>query len=169
MYLMTWDGIPCIYYGTEQLFAGGVDPKNREDMFGGNPTMGYAPFATDHETFKLVQGLIAMRKDNEALRQGTVSPVWSTTVAGPRRDAGIFAFERKTANQTALVILNTGDVDSETCAEIADGGECVLTSFPAGTTLKDIMPGNEGDTFTVKADGTVAIPVPARSGRVLVR
>jgi glycosidase len=63
MYLMTWDGIPCIYYGTEQLFAGGVDPKNREDMFGGNKAMGYEPFATDHETFKLVQGLIAMRKD----------------------------------------------------------------------------------------------------------
>ena len=169
MYLMTWDGIPCIYYGTEQLFAGGVDPKNREDMFGGNPTMGYAPFATDHETFKLVQGLIAMRKDNEALRQGTVSPVWSTTVSGPRRDAGIFAFERKSPNQTALVVLNTGDVDSESCAEIADGGDCLLTTFSPGTVLKDIMPGNDGATFTVKADGTVAIPVPARSGRVLVR
>ena len=38
MYLFTWDGIPCVYYGTEQGFAGGVDPKNREDMFGGNPT-----------------------------------------------------------------------------------------------------------------------------------
>jgi glycosidase len=55
MYLFTWDGIPCIYYGTEQLFAGGVDPKNREDMFLGNQGMKYAPFATDHETFQLVR------------------------------------------------------------------------------------------------------------------
>ena len=56
---ITWDGIPCVYYGTEQGFAGGVDPKNREDMFRGNEALGYAPFATDNETFKLVQGLIA--------------------------------------------------------------------------------------------------------------
>ena len=35
MYLFTWDGLPCVYYGTEQGFAGGVDPKNREDMFAG--------------------------------------------------------------------------------------------------------------------------------------
>jgi glycosidase len=31
-FLFTWDGIPCIYYGTEQGFHGGVDPGNREDM-----------------------------------------------------------------------------------------------------------------------------------------
>ena len=61
MYLFTWDGIPCVYYGTEQGFAGGVDPKNREDMFGGNPDLGYAPWATDQDQYKLVQGLIQMR------------------------------------------------------------------------------------------------------------
>jgi glycosidase len=173
MYLFTWDGIPCVYYGTEQLFAGGVDPKNREDMFGGNPTMGYAPFATDHETFQLVQGLIAMRKDNVALRHGTVNPVWSTTVGvaggSPRRDAGIFAFERATAEQTALIVLNTGDTDSESCAPSDEGGACLLTTFAGGTTLRDIMPGGTGETFTVRPDGTVAVTVPARSGRVLVR
>jgi len=46
-YLMTWDGIPCVYYGTEQGFAGGVDPKNREDMFRGNEALNLAPFATE--------------------------------------------------------------------------------------------------------------------------
>jgi glycosidase len=169
MYLMTWDGIPCIYYGTEQLFAGGVDPKNREDMFGGNPVMGYAPFATDHETFQLVQSLIAMRKDNPALTHGTVSPLWSTTIAGARRDAGIFAFERTSTEQTALVILNASDQSSESCAPQTEGGACLRTSLPAGATLTDVMPGGESKTFVVKADGTIAVTVPARSGRVLVR
>ena len=42
MYLFTWDGLPCVYYGTEQGFAGGVDPKNREDMFAGNKALGYS-------------------------------------------------------------------------------------------------------------------------------
>ena len=57
-YLMTWEGIPCVYYGTEQISAGGVDPKNREDMFLGNQALGYAPWSTDNDTFTMVQALI---------------------------------------------------------------------------------------------------------------
>ncbi len=110
-----------------------------------------------------------MRKDHVALRRGTVTPVWSTTVAGARRDAGIFAFERvATGDETALVVLNASDQTSETCAPLADGGACLHTSLPAGSTLTDVMPGNDGQTFTVKSDGTVDVSVPARSGRVLV-
>lgn len=167
MYLMTWDGIPCVYYGTEQGFAGGVDPKNREDMFRGNEALGYAPFATDHEHFTLVKDLIAMRKDNVALRRGTVRPVWSTE-SNTGRDAGIFAFERSVpGEQTVLVVLNASTQTSETCATA--GSNCLQTSFPAGSVLKDIMPGSDGATFTVSGDGTIAVTVPTRSGRVLVR
>jgi glycosidase len=170
MYLMTWDGIPCVYYGTEQGFAGGVDPKNREDMFRGNEDLGIAPFSTDNEHFNLVRDLIAMREGNVALRRGTVNPVWSTTVAGARRDAGIFAFERiATSEQTALVVLNASAQDSETCAPVAEGGACLKTSFPPGTMLTDVMPGTDGTTFTVKGDGSIDVSVPARSGRVLVK
>jgi glycosidase len=170
MYLMTWDGIPCVYYGTEQGFAGGVDPKNREDMFRGNEQLGYAPFATDNEHFALVQGLIKLRKDNEALRRGTVAPVWSTTVAGARRDAGIFAFERDiVGGSSALVVLNASTQTSETCAPASEGGACMKTSFPAGTQLTDVMPGSDGMTVTVGAGGTVQVSVPARSGRVLIK
>lgn len=42
------------------------------------------------------------------------------------------------------------------------------TSLPVGATLKDVMPGSDGHTFTVQADGTIDVTVPARSGRVLV-
>jgi glycosidase len=169
MYLFTWEGIPCIYYGTEQLFDGGVDPKNREDMFGGNPERGYAPFATDHETFQMVHGLIQMRKDHPALRYGSVSPVWSTTIAGARRDAGIFAFERQSPMETALVVLNTSDQQSESCAPAAEGGACLHTTLPPGSTLTDVMPGSDGNTFAVRGDGTVDVTVAPRSGRVLVK
>lgn len=30
---MTSDGIPTIYYGTEQKLSGGRDPANREDLW----------------------------------------------------------------------------------------------------------------------------------------
>jgi alpha-amylase len=169
MYLYTWDGIPCMYYGTEQLFSGGVDPANREDMFLGNTTTGTPAFDTDNDTFKLAQGLIAMRKAHVALRQGGVTPLWSTTLPGARRDAGIFAFERSDAMETALVVLNASDQASESCAPTAEGGACVHTSLPPGTVLKDAMPGTDGTTFTVKSDGTIDVSVPARSGRVLVK
>jgi alpha-amylase len=168
-YLMTWDGIPCVYYGTEQLFAGGVDPKNREDMFLGNPEHGLSPFATDHETFQYVQGLIQMRKDHVALRRGTVAPVWSTSVGGARRDAGIFAFERVAPEETVLVVINASAQQSESCAPQSEGGACLRTSFPPGTTLTDVAPGGERQTFTVAGDGTLAVSVPPRSARVLVR
>jgi glycosidase len=166
-FLMTWDGIPCMYYGTEQAFAGGVDPANREDMFGGNPSKGYPAFDTSNDTFKMAQALIQMRKDHVALRQGELAPVWSTTETGPRRDAGIFAFERSAPDETVLVVLNASDQVSEACAPAEEGGACLHTSLPAGSTLVDVMPGNDGQTFTVASDGTVDISVPPRSGRVL--
>jgi hypothetical protein len=170
MFLYTWDGIPCLYYGTEQLFNGGVDPANREDMFLGNPAMGYPPFDTTNDTFKLVQGLIKMRKDHSALRRGNVTPVWSTTVAGAKRDAGIFAFERTDiGNETMLIVLNSSTQTSESCADVSAGGACMHTSIAPGTVLTDVMPGSDGATYTVKADGTLDVSVPSRSGRALVK
>jgi glycosidase len=154
-FLFTWDGIPCIYYGTEQLFDGGVDPRNREDMV----------FATDGEQFAYVKALIQMRKDNPALRQGVVEPAWSTEVEGARRDAGILAFERIAPDQTVLVVINTSDQESETCAPAGEGGACMTTSLSG--TLTDIAPGTDGATFTVSG-GTVAVTVPPHGFRVLV-
>ena len=47
------------------------------------------------------------------------------------------------------------------CAPVSEGGACLKTTLPAGTTLTDVMPGGDGATFTVKSDGTVAVTVPA--------
>jgi alpha-amylase len=158
-YLFTWDGLPCVYYGTEQLFAGGVDPKNREDLGAGNPARGFAPYATDHDAFQRLQALIRLRKDNAALRRGSVEIRFSSET-----EAGVFAFERVAPEQTALVVLNTADDVRQTCADTT----CASTSFPRGTVLRDIAPGSDGQTFTVAGDGTIAVSVPARTGRVLI-
>ncbi|HUQ01858.1 MAG TPA: alpha-amylase family glycosyl hydrolase [Kofleriaceae bacterium] len=166
-YLMTWDGIPCVYYGTEQGFAGGVDPANREDMWRGNPGKGYPAFDTANAHFALVKDLIALRKERAALRRGTVEIKWSTAQAGARRDAGIFAFERVADDDKVLVVLNTSEQDSEACAPVADGGACLISSFAPGTTLRDLAPGSDGATFTVGAGGAVTVRVPAQSARIL--
>ena len=164
-FLLTWDGIPCIYYGTEQRFFGGNDPRNREDMGLGNPTYGYAPFDTTQETFQYVSQLIRLRRELPALRRGRVEVRWSTASAPGEADHGIFAFER-VEETAALVVFNASDnQESRTCA--ADG-TCMQVSFPPGTVLVDRAPMSDGATFTVAADGTLNVNVPARGGRVLV-
>ncbi len=168
-FLMTWDGIPCIYYGTEQAFAGGVDPRNREDMWLGNVDKGYPAFDTTNDTYKFVKDLIAVRKEHEALRRGDVQIKWSTERPRGARDSGIFAFERSLASETVLVVVNTASEQaSETCAPVADGGGCMGTSFAPGTVLRDVAPGSDGMSFTVAGDGTIQVSVPARGGRILV-
>lgn len=166
-YLFTWDGIPCLYYGTEQGFHGGVDPANREDMWAGNVDAGYAPWATDHALYQATRGWIALRKQRAALRRGDVAVKWSTSVAGARRDAGIFAFERAAEGDKVLVVLNAGDTTSETCAPQGEGGACMTTTFAPGTVLHDLAPGNDGASFTVGAGGAVTVSVPSRTVRVL--
>lgn len=170
-YMLTFDGIPCIYYGTEQLFNGGVDPKNREAMWRGNPERGFEGFATDHDAFRYTRDLIAMRQDHVALRRGEVDIRWTTDRPRGAIDSGIVAFERVHPEQTALVVINTADDQSSvTCApddEESDGA-CMSTSFSPGTTLVDVSPRSAGDTFTVAGDGTLEVDVGPRGGRVLV-
>jgi hypothetical protein len=96
-----------------------------------------------------------------------VTPLWSTRAAGPRRDAGIFAFERATADDKVVVVLNASTQTSESCAPVADGGSCMVTSFAPGTVLRDLAPGSDGATFTVGAGGSLAVTVPGQQARVL--
>jgi len=170
MFLFTWDGIPCIYYGTEQEFSGGVDPANREDMWRGNRSSStpIQPWDTTNPTFTLIHDMIQLRKDHVALRRGTVSIRWSTDRPRGDTDSGIFAFERVHADETLLVVTNTADEqDSHTCAPASAGGACMQTSFAPGTVLRDLAPGNDGSTFTVAADGSIDVSVPARGTRIL--
>ena len=91
-------------------------------------------------------------------------------VAGTRRDAGIFAFERAVPNgETALVVINASAQNSDSCAPPTEGGACMRTTFPPNTQLVDAMPNSDGTTFTVKLDGSVDVMVPPHSGRVLVK
>lgn len=168
-YQFTWDGIPCMYYGTEQAFHGGVDPGNREDMFLGNGDAGYPAFDTDNDQFTYAQALIAMRKQHEALRRGDTTVTYSSDGAAGSGagDAGVFAFERESADEKVLVVLNVSESgEGRTCPD--GGGACMSTSFAPGTVLTDVAPGSDGKSFTVAADGTVEVSVPARGGRLLV-
>jgi len=69
-YLLTSQGVPCIYYGTEQCFDGGGDNDSyvRECMFGGNwarstPT-GRHFFDSRHPIYKAIGRIGEIRSEN---------------------------------------------------------------------------------------------------------
>ena len=157
----TTQGIPCLYYGTEQEFAGGNDPSNREDLW---PT----GFAKDNSTFKHIQKLAKIRKESAALRKGAIGVVWSSERGGDEEDAGIFAFERSggdAGNDYALVIFNARE-DKEGAP--AFEGAPMKVNREAGTQLKDAL--GSGREVTVGAGGTVIIdpPMAPQSALILV-
>jgi glycosidase len=65
--LMTLQGIPCIYYGTEQGLDGRGDRREyaREALWG-RP----AAFTADHEIYRHIRKLTRLRAENPALRFG---------------------------------------------------------------------------------------------------
>ncbi len=177
-YLMTTDGLPSLYYGVEQEFAGGNDPANRETLWDpeaykkavvtaegvpmraertydsdgdGSDDRRWLPFDTGNPTFRLIKDLIALRKAHVALRRGSFKTRWSTrtNVAMRPADLGLWAFERAHAEETVLVVLSLApDGSSRTTAP---DGYTMAVAWPAGTTLVDLR--DPGYSVTTTADG----------------
>jgi len=157
--LMTEQGIPCMYYGTEQDFAGGNDPANREVLW---PT-GYA---TTGDTFRHFAKLARLRQGYLALRRGDTKVRWSTTHTGGEDDAGVFAFERAggdAQDRYALVVVNT---NAKKTSGTHDGGS-VMTVSLTNETFVDVLDPLQ-PTFLSDAAGALLVTVPAQSTRILV-
>ena len=157
-FVMTEQGIPCIYYGTEQGFAGGNDPANREDLW-------LSGFDQAHPTYRFIQRLSAIRRGVPALRRGDQNVVWATANTADEEDAGIFAFERLSGDagdSYALVIVNSNrDHDSRTTAL----GVPMTVSQPDGTVLVDVL---GGGTATVGAASSLVVTLPPGVAAIFV-
>jgi glycosidase len=75
-YLLTSQGVPCIYYGTEQGFDGGGDNDSyvRECMFGGQwgafDSIGHHFFNSQHPIYQSIAKIAVVRQREPALRYG---------------------------------------------------------------------------------------------------
>ncbi|MCK4872143.1 MAG: hypothetical protein KAS72_05425 [Phycisphaerales bacterium] len=117
-FLLTSQGIPCIYAGTEQGFFGGPDPANREEMTG--------RFNPHHRLYRLTARLAALRTQHVALRRG-VQTYLQAAADGP----GVIAFTRTFPGDSVLVILNT--------APIRRPMRTIRTPFAPRTLLVDVL------------------------------
>ena len=156
VFLYTAQGIPCLYYGTEQAFNGGTDPWDREDMFAGQFEQGPScgdNFNYTHPLFQWVARLNNLRRLYPALQTGTQTNLYCTT--GP----GLFAYTRRLGGQEVLVVLNTAETN-QTLAP------CPIR-YPAGTALVNLLDPNE--SLTVFAPCTTpALQLPPLSAKVLL-
>lgn len=156
-FLLMEDGIPCIYYGTEQDFAGGNDPSNREDLW-------LSGYNQSGETFRRIARLNKIRKAVPAIRRGDMTFTWTTDHVADESDAGILAFERKTSDGSyALVVINTSKKASTT----EFGGTAMKVALPDGQGLVDVLPESGGQSVTVTG-GAINVTVPATSAMVLL-
>jgi alpha-amylase len=153
---MTAQGVPCLYYGTEQDFFGGNDPANREVLWDTN-------FVTTGTTFTWFQTLAKLRKAYVALRHGLTTVRWSTNDVGDEEDAGIFAFERTGGDAVsayALVVLNTNASHASSTAVTTGGVVSAMTvGQPAGTVLVDVLDPKQTH-YTVGANSTITLTPP---------
>jgi glycosidase len=115
--LFSLQGIPCVYYGTEQGLPGTVNPDGTPDLSANESTRealwGKTPKAFDraHPTFLAIQKLAALRTNEPALSYGRL---YFREVSGNGTDfghssgnGGIVAFSRILVDREVLVVANT--------------------------------------------------------------
>jgi len=89
VYTLLGEGIPIIYYGTEQGFNGGNDPENREPLW---PT----GFNTESELYQFIKTVINYRKKAQ---------LWNSPQIQRYVDDNFYAFTR---NDTFVALTNGG-------------------------------------------------------------
>lgn len=154
--VLTSEGIPCLYYGTEQELRGQGGGGSRERLW----DTGYR---TDTPTFRWLQHLIALRRAHLALQRGTQRVRYASENDGrsDEDDAGMLAYERAFDGERLLVAFNVHALK----ASVAD----VPTGFPVGAELRNLLEPNDARRWTVQPGGVVTLALEAREPVLLAR
>ena len=94
LFIFTYPGAPCLFYGDEIGLDGGHDPDCRK----GFP---WNEEVWNHDLFNYTKSVISLRKWNPALRRGSYLRLYSEERA--------FAYARQLAEDTVIVLLNSSD------------------------------------------------------------
>lgn len=139
-YVILARGIPIVYYGTEQGYAGGNDPANREDLW-------RSSFSTDAELYQAIKRLSAARSAVGGLAADDHQHVLVSD--------GVYAWKRAGGD---LVVLTTNSGSS-------GGGERCLQTGRANQKYDDAF----GDgSYTADGNGQVCVTISGGNPVVLV-
>jgi glycosidase len=114
--LFCLQGIPCVYYGTEQGLTGTVDgldaAESVREALWGKPAPAFDP---GHELYREIRALADLRLEQPALRYGRI---YFREVAGNGRDfghssgiGGVVAFSRILGESEVVVVANTSPTE----------------------------------------------------------
>jgi len=128
--LFSLQGIPCIYYGTEQGLAGTIKPDGTPDLSANESTREAlwgkttVAFDQEHPAFVAIQTLAQLRASEPALSYGRL---YFREVSGNGTDfghssgnGGIVAFSRILVDREVLVVANTSSTVSFAGSVIVD-------------------------------------------------
>jgi glycosidase len=128
--LFSLQGIPCVYYGTEQGLQGTVKPDGTPDLAANESTRealwGKTPIAFDksHPIYKTIQSLSSLRASEPSLSYGRL---YFREVSGNGIDfghsngtGGIVAFSRILVDREVLIVANTNSNSSFAGSVIVD-------------------------------------------------
>lgn len=149
LFQMTWLGSPTIYYGDEAGVMGWTDPDNRRTYPWGRENM---------ELLEFHKVCIRLRKENEALRYGSVKQLFG--------EYGVIGYGRFTQQNKCVVVLNNND----------NSREIYLPVWQIGVrekgTMKRLLITTEMDYDTkslayIVESGHIRLKLPGKSGVLL--
>ncbi len=149
--LMTYLGVPCVYYGDEIEMPGGSDPDNRR-------TMPWDESAWNGDLRDFYKRLIHLRKTAPALIEGGLQHLYG--------QGGLWAFQRHSAAQQLVIVGYRGPDVLESVsipvwgAGIADGAVLVDLLGDGSYTVRDgaiTLTGlNKGDALILEVQASSA-------------
>jgi glycosidase len=158
-WLLTWPGMPILYYGTEQEYDGGGDPWNREDLWDGQwdfgPSQGDG-YNMATPLYALTRRLQDLRHQLPAIRRGKLS-----VLAVDAADPGALVYLRpdpQSPQHDVLVAMNTSWLDTTVT---------VATRWSTGVIVEDRL--GSGRTLTVGGGGHLELHLSSRADFVFTQ
>ena len=137
LFMLTYPGAPCIYYGNEIGLEGEHDPDCRRSF-------PWDEKKWDKDLLAYTRELTTLRKKHPALRRGDYSRLWSAD--------GVYAYSRSLEGTTFVMAVNTSESPQQ-----------VHVTYEAKKLPKPVF----GEASNISVDDRLRFTVPARSGVVL--
>ena len=138
LFMFSYPGAPCVYYGDEIGLDGEHDPDCRKPF-------PWDESKWDKDLLSYVKGLIELRKQHSALRRGDFRRLWSAD--------GTYVFSRSLEEETFVVALNASEAPQQ-----------VELTYEAKKSPKAVL--GEASDISVN-DHRLKFKIPARSGVML--